>query len=58
LVARKLAEELARSRAIRILEIDHPERRLDIDAFWTPCAGAKRGYAWFQTLLARAATGL
>ena len=30
-------------------------RRLDIDAFWTTQAGAKRGHAWFRTLLARVA---
>lgn len=58
LVPRKLAQELARSRSLRILEIDYPDRRLDIDAFWTPRAGAKRGHAWFRTLLARAVEGL
>ena len=55
LVPRKLAQELKRSRDIRILEIDFPNRRLDIDAFWTTQAGAKRGHAWFRTLLARVA---
>lgn len=58
LVPRKLANELARSRPIRILEIDYPKRRLDIDAVWSARAGAKRGHAWFQTLLTRAAFGL
>lgn len=58
LVPRKLAQELARSRDIRILEIDYPDRRLDIDAFWTQGAGAKRGHAWFRTVLARAASRL
>lgn len=58
LVPRKLAEELARYRDIRILEIDYPERRLDIDAFWTPSAGAKRGHAWFRGLLDRAVARL
>lgn len=58
LVPRKLARELARARDIRILDIDYPERRLDIDAFWMPRAGAKRGHAWFQTLLIRAAIDL
>lgn len=58
LAPRKLAQELARSRDIRILEIDYPDRRLDIDAFWTQPAGAKRGHVWFQTLLARAAAQL
>ncbi|MCC7268249.1 MAG: LysR family transcriptional regulator [Caulobacteraceae bacterium] len=53
LVPRKLAQELTRSRDLRILEIDYPERRLDIDAFWTPRAGAKRGHAWFRSVLAR-----
>jgi DNA-binding transcriptional LysR family regulator len=55
LVPRMLARELARSRDIRILEIDYPERRLDIDAFWTVRAGAKRGHAWFRSILARVA---
>ncbi|MBL8553625.1 MAG: LysR family transcriptional regulator [Phenylobacterium sp.] len=54
LVPRRLAVELARSRDIRILGIDYPDRRLDIDAFWTPRAGAKRGHAWFRSVLARA----
>jgi len=54
LVPRKLARELARSRDLRILEIDYPDRRLDIDAFWTPRAGAKRGHAWFRSLMSRA----
>lgn len=58
LVPRKLARELARSRAVRILEIDYPQRNLDIDAFWTTRAGSKRGHAWFRTLLLRAAEGL
>ncbi len=58
LVPRKLAQELAKSRDIRILDIDYAQRRLDIDAFWAPRAGAKRGHAWFRTLLSRAAEGL
>ena len=58
LVPRMVAQELAKSRDIRILDIDYPERRLDIDAFWTQAAGAKRGHAWFQSLLSRAAQGL
>lgn len=58
LAPRKLAQELARSRDLRILDIDYPDRRLDIDAFWSPRAGAKRGHAWFRSLLARAAACL
>lgn len=58
LVPRKLARELARSRPIRILEIDYSERRLDIDAFWMPRAGAKRGHLWFRSLLQRAVVNL
>lgn len=58
LVPRKLAQELARSRDIRLLEIDFPERRLDIDAFWSQAAGARRGHAWFRGILARAAAQL
>lgn len=58
LVPRKLAQELVKSRDIRILDIDHPQRRLDIDAFWASRTGAKRGHAWFRTLLLRAAEGI
>lgn len=58
LVPRKLAQELARSRDIRLLEIDYPNRRLDIDAFWTPAAASKRGHDWFKALLSRAASEL
>ncbi|MBS0490203.1 MAG: LysR family transcriptional regulator [Proteobacteria bacterium] len=58
LAPRKLAQELARSRDVRLIEIDYPDRRLDIDAFWTASAGARRGHVWFQGLLARAAAQL
>jgi DNA-binding transcriptional LysR family regulator len=58
LVPRKLAQELMRSSDIRIMEIDYPERRLDIDAFWSARSGAKRGHAWFRSALARSAARL
>jgi len=55
LAPRRLAEELTRAWKVRLLEIGYPDRRLDIDALWTDRAGAKRGHAWAQGLLARAA---
>ena len=55
LVPRRLALELARAWDVRLLAIDYPNRRLDIDACWTQRAAAKRGHAWAQGLLARAA---
>ena len=58
LVPRRLAEVVRRGRDIRIVPIDFPDRQLDIDAFWTARAGAKRGHAWAQNLLARAAATL
>jgi DNA-binding transcriptional LysR family regulator len=58
LLPRMVAREIVRSRNVRILEIDFPDRALDIDAFWTPRAGSKRGHGWAQGLLARAATAV
>lgn len=58
LVPRRLAEVLRRGRDIRLAAIDFPDCRLDIDAFWTARAGAKRGHAWARKLLARAAATL
>jgi DNA-binding transcriptional LysR family regulator len=58
LMPRKVAQELARWREVRILDIDFPDRRLDIDAYWTVRAGSKRGHTWARALLARAARAL
>ncbi len=58
LVPRRLAEVLARTRGIRIVPIDYPHRRLDIDALWTVRAGTRRGHGWARDLLFRATTDL
>jgi DNA-binding transcriptional LysR family regulator len=58
LMPRMVALELTRWRDVRIVEIDFPDRTLDIDAYWTPRAGAKRGHTWARRLLARAAARL
>ncbi|WIM11092.1 LysR family transcriptional regulator [Enhydrobacter sp.] len=58
LVPRKVAQELTRSRRLRIVELVYPHRRLMIDAYWSLAASGKRGHAWFRDLLARAAKRL
>ena len=58
LVPRKVAQELIRSRQLRIIELAYPHRRLMIDAYWSLAASGKRGHAWFRGLLARAAKRL
>lgn len=58
LVPRKVAQELIRSRRLRIVELAYPHRRLMIDAYWSLAASSKRGHAWFRVLLARAAKRL
>ena len=58
LVPRKVAQELIRSRRLRIIELAYPHRRLMIDAYWSLAASGKRGHAWFRGLLARAAKRL
>lgn len=58
LVPRKVAQELIRSRRLRIIELAYPHRRLMIDAYWSLAASGKRGHAWLRGLLARAAKRL
>jgi DNA-binding transcriptional LysR family regulator len=58
LVPRKLAAQLVRWRALRIVELDYPRKQFAIDAYWSPAAGAKRGHGWVRDLLARAASRL
>ena len=58
LVPRKVAQELIRSRRLRIVELAYPHRRLMIDAYWSLAASGKRGHAWFRGMLARAAKRL
>ncbi|SKA06165.1 LysR substrate binding domain-containing protein [Enhydrobacter aerosaccus] len=58
LVPRKVAQELMRSRRLRLVELAYPHRRLMIDAYWSLAASGKRGHAWFRSLLARAANRL
>jgi DNA-binding transcriptional LysR family regulator len=56
LVPRKVANELVRWRDLRIVELSYANRHLAIDAFWSLAASSKRGHAWCQSLLARAAS--
>ena len=55
LVPRRLANELIRWRALRIVELSYANKHLAIDAYWSLAANGKRGHAWCQALLARAA---
>ncbi len=55
LVPRKLAAELVRSRALRIVELSFANKHLAIDAYWSLAASSRRGHAWCRDLLARAA---
>jgi DNA-binding transcriptional LysR family regulator len=55
LVPRKVATELVRWRALRIVELAYANKHLAIDAYWTLAAGNKRGHDWCRLLLARAA---
>ncbi|HKU95009.1 MAG TPA: LysR family transcriptional regulator [Vineibacter sp.] len=58
LVPRKVAQELVKVRALRIVELAYPRKRLSIDAYWSLAANAKRGHPWFRQVLARAARRL
>ncbi|MCW5747241.1 MAG: LysR family transcriptional regulator [Alphaproteobacteria bacterium] len=58
LVPRKVAQELVRSRPLRIVELVYPHKRLFIDAYWSLAASGKRGHAWFRSVLGRAAARL
>lgn len=53
LLPRRLAQVLTRTRGLRVIPLDYPDRRLDIDAFWTSRAGTRRGHAWARDLLLR-----
>lgn len=56
LVPRKLANELVHWRDLRIVELSYANKHLAIDAYWSLAANGKRGHAWCQSLLARAAS--
>ena len=58
LVPRKVAQELALSRALRMLEIAYSPTQIFIDAYWSLTANAKRGHVWFRNILARAVVRL
>ncbi|GJH22555.1 LysR family transcriptional regulator [Caballeronia novacaledonica] len=51
LVPRKLATVLATRHNIRLVEFDHPETGMIIDAYWNRAIGDKRGHRWFRELL-------
>jgi DNA-binding transcriptional LysR family regulator len=56
LVPRKLANELVRWRNLRIVELSYANKHLAIHAYWSAAANSKRGHAWCQSLLTRAAS--
>ncbi len=58
LVPRKVARELARSERLRVIEIAYPRKHLFIDAYWSLATNGRRGRAWIQDLLVRAAKQL
>jgi DNA-binding transcriptional LysR family regulator len=58
LVPRKVAQELIRSRALRLVEIAYSRTRIFIDAYWSLAANGKRGHHWFRRILAEAASRL
>lgn len=58
LLPRRLAVDLCRSRALRIVDLDYPDRHFEIDACWSLAATGKRGHAWLRDLLGRAAARL
>lgn len=58
LVPRKVAQALQATRALRLVELVWPRKRLFIDAYWSRAADSKRGHLWFRSLLARAAARL
>jgi 5-methyltetrahydropteroyltriglutamate--homocysteine methyltransferase len=55
LVPRRRVNELVRWRNLRIVELSYANKHLAIDAYWSATANGKRGHAWCQALLARAA---
>jgi len=55
LVPRKVAQELVKSRALKIVELAYQPKQIFIDAYWSLASTGKRGHAWFRELLARAA---
>ena len=58
LVPRKVAQELVRTRPLRIVELVYPRKQLFIDAYWSLAASGKRGHVWFRKLLARVSSRL
>lgn len=55
LVPRKLAAQVIRGRALKIVELGFAQKQFAIDAYWSPAVTGKRGHAWARDLLARAA---
>jgi len=56
LVPRKVANQLARWHALKIIELVYANKHLAIDAYWSLAANGKRGHTWCRDLLARAAS--
>ena len=58
LVPRMLAELFVRWQRLKIAELTYPQKSFAIDACWSLAATGKRGHAWAQQLLVRAANEL
>ncbi|KWV48527.1 hypothetical protein AS156_18860 [Bradyrhizobium macuxiense] len=58
LLPRQIANDLARYRRLRVIEIAFPTKQLLISAFWSLANERKRGRDWFRKLLVRAAARL
>ena len=57
-VPRRHARDLTRWRDVRILDLDHPDARLDLDLCWAPGTLSRRGLPWVRDAIARATADL
>lgn len=55
LVPRMLAQSLSRVRQVKLLEIEYPNRELNVDIFWAPGASNRRGHDWSIEIIKQAA---
>ena len=58
LVPRMLAQVLVRWQKLKIAELTYPQKSFAIDACWSLANTGKRGHAWAERLLSRAAAEL
>jgi DNA-binding transcriptional LysR family regulator len=55
LIPRKLAETLARWGAVRLIELDYAETRVDADLYWAPGVAGRHGHKWALDTIIKAA---